>query len=440
MTTGSTSTGSFRNSPFILDGRSLGNIPKGRVTTRTWSGGDSKSPHPYITQSWSYHTVTKSGRTVKRTRSYRVYSKKKRYLPPNPYSVTYSSISRPPCGLQFRDYYPATGQTFVRNYANYTTDSHFGNLLPPPPAAFDANDQIRLIGKLSDAVRGGDFNPSVFFAEANQSVRMVADTAVRLARAYHLFRKGDVVAAARTLPYGRTVYGRQATKRAAASNSWLELQYGWMPLLQDMKSGAEFISHQLNVPFKRRFVARISKKTDLSALLSAMRWINPSVYVSSRERQLVAYVSEPLSLPQLSGLLDPELVAWEIVPFSFVVDWFLPVGDYLNARAFARRLSGTFVTTDRTLREYSGFASKPWNEGSHTETYVLAGGLASARRDFTLSRAVSTSLSVPTPVLKGLDKALSVGHLTNALALLGAVTTTASFNRGLQRKLDEWQS
>lgn len=31
------------------------------------------------------------------------------------------------------------------------------------------------------------------------------------------------------------------------------------------------------------------------------------------------------------GLTNPAMVAWDLVPFSFVVDWFLPVGKFLNS-------------------------------------------------------------------------------------------------------------
>jgi hypothetical protein len=30
------------------------------------------------------------------------------------------------------------------------------------------------------------------------------------------------------------------------------------------------------------------------------------------------------------GLLNPATVAWELVPYSFIADWFVPVGDYLT--------------------------------------------------------------------------------------------------------------
>lgn len=38
-----------------------------------------------------------------------------------------------------------------------------------------------------------------------------------------------------------------------------------------------------------------------------------------------------LLLPAKVGLTNPLSVAWELIPFSFVVDWFLPIGKYLDA-------------------------------------------------------------------------------------------------------------
>jgi hypothetical protein len=30
------------------------------------------------------------------------------------------------------------------------------------------------------------------------------------------------------------------------------------------------------------------------------------------------------------GLINPSTVVWELIPFSFVVDWFLPIGNFLH--------------------------------------------------------------------------------------------------------------
>lgn len=32
-----------------------------------------------------------------------------------------------------------------------------------------------------------------------------------------------------------------------------------------------------------------------------------------------------------TGISNPALLAWELLPWSFVIDWFIPVGDYLES-------------------------------------------------------------------------------------------------------------
>jgi len=53
----------------------------------------------------------------------------------------------------------------------------------------------------------------------------------------------------------------------------------------------------------------------------------------TRRRNLtLVYELDNRGLTELSslGMLNPMTVAWELVPFSFVWDWWNPVGDYLN--------------------------------------------------------------------------------------------------------------
>jgi hypothetical protein len=39
------------------------------------------------------------------------------------------------------------------------------------------------------------------------------------------------------------------------------------------------------------------------------------------------------SLKQLSqlGITNPALLVWELIPYSFVIDWLIPVGDFLSS-------------------------------------------------------------------------------------------------------------
>lgn len=43
------------------------------------------------------------------------------------------------------------------------------------------------------------------------------------------------------------------------------------------------------------------------------------------------FAPSSLDMPARFGLVNPLEVAWELLPFSFVADWFLPIGGYLNA-------------------------------------------------------------------------------------------------------------
>jgi hypothetical protein len=118
----------------------------------------------------------------------------------------------------------------------------------------------------------------------------------------------------------------------------------------------------------------------------------------------------------LVGLEDPLSTAWELVPYSFVADWFLPIGDYLSASALSRALTGTFVKTrfDRVHLEGMTRENLP---GSDPVFWVFP--LESwFHRYGTLERVVTTSLEVPLPSFKGRDKIASWVHAINSVALL----------------------
>jgi hypothetical protein len=289
---------------------------------------------------------------------------------------------------------------------------------------FTANDEINLINRLKTAVRGSDFNMGTFLGEGHETLRMIGDSALTIASSLRSLRKGDIYTATRTLlKNGKPLYGRTlnrvAIRRGAvdqASNAWLALQWGWMPLLQDMRSGAELLAHKLNVPFSRRVRVASSKRAPHANIYAAMAggW--------SARKQIIAILSEPESIPKMTGLLDPEVVAWELTPFSMLVDYVVPIGSWLEARAFASSLTGKFVIT--TMKECVvkniSFGKSYERVPGYVSHYEGDTGGA-YRRSIDLVRSVSTSLEVPKPVVKPLDKIFSFKHCVNALALLAQV-------------------
>jgi len=115
------------------------------------------------------------------------------------------------------------------------------------------------------------------------------------------------------------------------AHNWLQYIYGWKPLAQDLYEAQQLAHAALLKPVP--VMARGSGK-------SHDEFTNPDYYrfhvhgssESSHQTYLEANVTNP-ALYQLSsaGLINPLSIAWEATPFSFAVDWFIPIGGTLQA-------------------------------------------------------------------------------------------------------------
>lgn len=199
-------------------------------------------------------------------------------------------------------------------------------------------------------------------------------------------------------------------KSKTIGGAWLELQYGWKPLVNDMYDGAQFLSHHMRGPITLRFQARRSASKPRDRIVGDR--IQPSFTRRRIRKQIIAYISEK-NLPSGLSLLNPATILWEKLPWSFVIDWALPIGSYLQARGAASALVGTFVTTISDHIHWSGqMPADKWI------TKVYPPPIAWRHDERTISRTVSSSLNVPLPELKPLSKVASWAHAENALALL----------------------
>lgn len=407
------------------------NVPITRTSSKTWSGTDRPVQvisRPRDKGERRYYTVPETVRT-KYGKDVTVLRRRYFYTRPIPNRVERAARNQPHAySMSSELRLDRVVRTHVSSgaYLKQDASAYHRNAWPTSSLpSFTANDQIKLVGKLRGQMRGSDFNLAVFLGEGHQTVNMITHTALRLATAGLYARKGNFKAAKAALLTGRP-RTRERFKDHSA-NSWLELQYGWLPLLSDMKEGAEQLAHILHYPKTKRYQVRMKLKTEYIPGNFSFDWVTKSRTVS---RQIVAYITEPESLLSVSGLLDPELVAWELLPFSFVADWVIPLGDYLEARAYSRRLTGTFVTTDFTREHYLGLSGQKRNDGivSWTDPNDIE------LNRVTMSRTVSTTLSVPLPQVKPLSKIASWQHMANATALLVQVFKGASV-KGLDKKV-----
>ncbi|DAD49877.1 TPA_asm: maturation protein [ssRNA phage ESE005] len=431
MTTGSNTIDGTVATAWYDSGDYGGVNPTGRWKTRSWSGGDSPARERIARDLADGVAVRYLDRRGKERYFYSSQRppKRSRRLEEHAYSMSAHDEFHPSCNLTLVGDYGGTrtftGVTPFRLYGGYSAPiGPNGGFAGSSGVQFTANDDINLINRLKTRIRGSDFNMGVFLGEGHETLAMIGDAALTIASSLRSLRKGDVYTATRTLlkngkPLYRGRLNRVAVRRGAVdqlSNNLLALNWGWIPLLQDMRSGAELLAQILNVPFSMRSRVAIVKRSphNFPTCEMAGGWI--------RSKQIIAILSEPESIPKMLGLTDPLSIAWELTPFSMLADYVVPIGSWLEARAFASGLTGKFITTSilrcdardisfgKTYERVPGYPSHM--EGDTKGAYL---------RYINLDRSVSTSLSVPKPVVKPLDKVFSVRHCINALALLAQV-------------------
>jgi hypothetical protein len=287
----------------------------------------------------------------------------------------------------------------------------------------------RITNKLIDRIQSNRVNLGEVLQTRTQAANMVASTARRFAQTIFSLRKGDVVGASRNL-FGTSGRGDRV-KRVAGGvpEQWLALQYGWKPALSDIYACLKTVENAWNDNGNLFTVKASAQETcnPVTVKLPASgaspgRKIQSSEH-SVRGNGLIAYrVNSSFSsnLSQL-GITNPASLAWELLPWSFVYDWMVPIGpylerlDYTNGIEFAygwisthQRTKAIAELTDRD-RDFDygppfGMSQNSWSGGS-------GGGEA-----FVMTRGVLTGFpSVPPPRVKD---PFSLTHVANGLSLL----------------------
>ncbi len=180
-------------------------------------------------------------------------------------------------------------------------------------------------------IRVGDRKASygASIAESRKTLNHLTDTAISLFRAYKAARKGNWRDFSRAL--GLRKNDKWKTKSAA--NRWLEFQYAWRPLMGDIYTTSELLRKGMARDPSKLIITGTSKLSKSGGYKNGTAYGSLSGSTTISHRCKLFYV---MSLPNVQaatrlGLIDPYGIAWELVPFSFVVDWFVPIGSILEA-------------------------------------------------------------------------------------------------------------
>jgi len=244
------------------------------------------------------------------------------------------------------------------------------------------------------AVKDQKVNLAQAMGEYRQTQKLFADNASTIAKALRQLKRGDGRGAARLLGL------KPKQLRGTLSNRWLELQYGWKPLLQDLHGSVEELKTAMNRPRYRQVSIRkvAEAQNERSAILPDGR----KAFAKDSDKVVIkatAIVLMQSLTAQRLGFTNPAALAWELLPYSFVIDWFIPIGNWLNSL-------DALVGVDQCY----GFVTRK-------SKYISASSLGGYYLRRTYGRSVFDSLPGSRPTPKW-DPSLGFGRVTNALALL----------------------
>lgn len=207
-----------------------------------------------------------------------------------------------------------------------------------------------------------------------------------------------------------------------AGNAWLLWVYGVKPTMQSIHDAVSFnrkhYIDEIRVYEGRKSIVT-SKDIAVPDWPDAGGWTSTCKVKSSVRVQYKIRLKVPdndlTSLSRLTSL-NPASIAWELMPWSFVFDWFYNIGDYVRGLEtsvlYEKYFTDGFVTTT-TKVEGTQTAER---SGTPPTGVSWSGSYQATGEDKLLDRSIlSTFPPVPPPQF---NTRMSSGRLLNAAALL----------------------
>lgn len=270
----------------------------------------------------------------------------------------------------------------------------------------------RADGNALDNAKRQKVNLGVALAEARTTARMIGSTAERIAEMVRTFRAKN--------PKKVWDAVKRGGRRMPAS--YLEMSYGWSPLLQDVLGSAEALAEAQNLG--RRFsvvVKGAASATGRASQRSEWAGLYDLVYEGEAKHRVEVVLRFDLPANMLDslsslGLTNPLATQYELVPYSFVLDWFLPIGDWVNRLDAGSYL--TFVEGSRSVMSRINYRSHYEDRDEFSYRYnkvtkTLRRGIC---RIHQFDRVVLTS--IPRNPLPSLRSPLSLDKMAKGLSLL----------------------
>ena len=189
----------------------------------------------------------------------------------------------------------------------------------------------------------------VNISQKQQALDMIQKRALQILRFSKAVRKRDFTEAARLLGVIEPSRRKQKKMRKNTyADNFLEYNFGWAPLIGDVYSSVEVL--QGGVPPQRVNASATEvlnfKFNNLSSNPGySHEWSGSETY-SWRISADLSVTNPNLHLAEQLGLVNPAAILFDMIPFSFVADWFVNISDFVES--FTDFAGVTFVNSSVT--------------------------------------------------------------------------------------------
>lgn len=258
--------------------------------------------------------------------------------------------------------------------------------------------QGRIAPRILSKFRVLDSELGIVIAELGETLKMLKIAVDRVRAGLKVFKRGRFTDI-------KKEYERLSGKSwdtPNLGNLWLEFRYGWTPffhdvesLLRDFNKIGKKVAALSRVSAGHQETVSVLNRVDLSPGYGFIVDLNVTMEARHRMGYFVLecdgfakYTGGSMELitdPKVfvSSIFNPASTGWDLIPYSFVVDWFVSIGEYLRQQGtlyhnikvidgYSRRENRiTNITADQSLYSIDGVFTPIVNEYERVKTLSL---------------------------------------------------------------------
>lgn len=192
-------------------------------------------------------------------------------------------------------------------------------------AAFDVgyvNElEVKALNKLGDQRA----NLGEAIAQGKQALNLVGSSTIDLCEALLHLRRGNPREAARRL----------GIHPSRISERYIQYEYGWKPLMSDIYGSVGLLQEILEDDSRLPIISASSSRHDSRDYPVTLKEWRPNGKLNASMTTTVSFTAKLDNWydrrVNQAGLANPVSLGWDLIPFSFVIDWVVPVGQVLQA-------------------------------------------------------------------------------------------------------------